>query len=60
VAPGREQEFEALCAELDVTCTKLGVAEGKTFTLAPMLEISLAEIEESWTTGLEPRKSIDR
>jgi phosphoribosylformylglycinamidine synthase subunit PurL len=52
VAPGREAQFAALCAEHGVPATVLGAASGDTLTVESAFEIPLAELERAWAGTL--------
>ncbi len=52
VAPSREQEFAALCAEHDVPATVLGITAGDALTVAGTFQVPLAELEGVWAGTL--------
>jgi phosphoribosylformylglycinamidine synthase subunit PurL len=52
VAPGREDEFAALCAAHAVPATVLGVTGGDALTVEDAFEIPLAELERVWMAPL--------
>jgi phosphoribosylformylglycinamidine synthase len=52
VAPGREAQFAALCAEHGVPATVLGASSGDTLTVESAFEIPLAELERAWAGTL--------
>jgi phosphoribosylformylglycinamidine synthase II len=52
VAPGREDEFAALCAEHGVPAAVLGVTGGDAFAVDGTFEVPLAELERVWTATL--------
>jgi phosphoribosylformylglycinamidine (FGAM) synthase-like enzyme len=52
VAPGREDEFAALCATHDVPATVLGVTGGDALAIDGAFTVPLAELERVWTATL--------
>ena len=52
VAPGREDEFAALCAAHEVPATVLGVTGGDALAVDATFEVPLTELERVWTATL--------
>ena len=52
VAPGREAEFAALCAEHGVPTTVLGRTGGDSLTVDKAFAIPLTDLERTWTATL--------
>jgi phosphoribosylformylglycinamidine synthase subunit PurL len=48
VRPGREREFEALCAENELPATVLGQTGGDTLTVEGTFGVPLAELKRTW------------
>jgi phosphoribosylformylglycinamidine synthase subunit PurL len=48
VVPGREREFEALCAENGIPATVLGETGGDSLTVGGTFEVPLAELRRTW------------
>jgi phosphoribosylformylglycinamidine synthase subunit PurL len=48
VGPGREREFEALCAENGIPATVLGETGGDTLTVEATFEVPLDELRQTW------------
>jgi phosphoribosylformylglycinamidine synthase subunit PurL len=52
VTPGREAEFEALCAKNEIPAALLGETGGDTLTLDGTFEVTLAELKQVWEATL--------
>jgi phosphoribosylformylglycinamidine synthase subunit PurL len=48
VQPGREREFEALCAKNEIPATVLGETGSDTLTVEGTFEVPLAELRQVW------------
>jgi len=52
VTPGREPEFEALCAKNEIPVTVLGTTGGHSLTVEDAFEVGLDELSRTWTETL--------